>query len=173
MTENMLVKLNHVVGCHLLTFLDGIDAINFIEAVNDSEQFLLIAKTVDYHFIEAITNFCRRQPISLSVAPFEHNLMEDEISDEQFPNVSRRYSCFIKPLERPYVHPCFAVEGLVKLCPLYQTSLFKCYSRLIPYNNAQYDATFDLLNYELYIHSIGSRRILNDHEKKLFHGKNR
>jgi len=39
MTERPVVELNQDVGCHLLRFLDGIDATNFIEAVNDSRQF--------------------------------------------------------------------------------------------------------------------------------------
>ncbi len=39
MITSTIVELNQDIGCHILTFLDGIDATNFIEAVNNSEQF--------------------------------------------------------------------------------------------------------------------------------------
>jgi hypothetical protein len=45
-----VIELNQLVGYHLLTFIDGADATNFIEAVNDSKQFWSIAKTLDHHF---------------------------------------------------------------------------------------------------------------------------
>ena len=171
MTERTVVELNQDVGCHLLKFLEGIDATNFIEAVNDSPQFWSIAKTSDYHFIEMIKGFCGHQRILLPRALFENFTDECEIDDERLMVVSKRYSDVIEPSERLYIHPCFSTEGFTKLCEVYKTSLFSCYSRLLPFNNVFYNADFGLLDYEWYSHTIGSDRMLNDHEKSLFKGK--
>jgi hypothetical protein len=171
MSKDTVVELNQVVGCHLLTFLDGLDAANFIEAVNDSKQFWSIAKTLDHHFIELIKTFCGHQRIILPRALFESYADDCEIDDEQLIVVSRCYSSVIEPSERLYIHPCFSIEGFSKLCEVYRTSLFKCYSRLLPFNTIWYNADFGLLNYESYAHTVGSGRMLNDHEKNLFNGK--
>jgi hypothetical protein len=173
MTENTVVELNQDVGCYLLRFIDGIDAVNFIEAVNDSRQFSSIAKTTDHHFIEMIKVFCDHQRILLPRALFEDFTNEYGIDDEQLIVVSKRYSDVIEPSQRLYIHPCFSTEGFTKLCEVYKTSLFSCYSRLLPLNTVcfNYNADFGLLNYEWYGHTIGSGRMLNDHEKNLFKGK--
>jgi hypothetical protein len=170
MTENKVVELNKDVGCHLLKFLDGIDATNFIEAVNNSEKFCSIAKTLDHHFIEMIKVFCGHQRILLPRELFEDFTNEYEIDDERLIVVSKRYSDVMEPSERLYIHPCFSIEGFAKLCEVYKTSLFKCYSRLLPLNTVCYNADFGLLNYEWYGHTIGSERMLNDYETKLFKG---
>jgi len=173
LTENTVVELNQDVGCYLLRFIDGIDAINFIEAVNDSRQFRSIAKTSDYHFIQMIKVFCGHSRILLPRAPFEDFTNEYEIDDEQLILLSKRYSDTIEPSIRLYIHPCFSTEGFTKLCEVYQTSLFSCYSRLLPLNTVcyNYNADFGLLDYEWYGHTIGAERLLNDYEKTLFRGK--
>jgi len=173
MSKNTVVQLNGVVGCHLLKFLDGIDATNFIEAVDNSEQFGSIAKTFDYHFIRLISVFCDYRRILLPRALFESFMVESEIDDERLVVVSTRYSSFIRPSERLYIHPCFSLEGFSKLCEVYKTSLFKCYCRLLPLNTVcyNYNADFGLLDYEWYGHTVGRKRILNDHENKLFKGR--
>jgi len=66
-----VVALNQVFEYHLLTFLEGIDAVNFIEALNGSKQFLLIAKTIDHHFIEIIKIFDDHQRIISSHIPVD------------------------------------------------------------------------------------------------------
>ena len=172
MSKNAIVELNQDVGCHLLTFLDGIDATNFIEAVSNSKQFGSIVKTSDYHFIELIKVFCGHQRILLSRALFERFTDECEIDDERLIVVSKRYSSVMEPSERLYIHPCFSIQGFSKLCQAYKTSLFKCYCRLLPLNTVCYSADFGLLDYEWYGHTIGSERMLNDHEKNLFKGNN-
>jgi hypothetical protein len=171
MTENTVVELNQDVGCYLLRFIDGIDAVNFIEAVNDTQQFWSIAKTSNHHFIEMIKVFYGHQRILLPRALFEDFTNEYEIDDEQLIVVSKRYSDVIEPSERLYIHPCFSTEGFNKLCKVYKTFLFSCYSRLLPLNTVYYNADFGLLDYEWYGHTIGSERMLNDHEKNLFKGK--
>lgn len=171
MSKSASIELNEVVGCHLLKFLDGIDVINFIEAVDGSEQFGSIAKTFDYHFITLISVFRSYQRILLPRTLFEYFMNESEIDEERLVVVSTRYSFVIQPSERLYIHPCFSLEGFSKLCEVYKTSLFKCYCRLLPLNTVWYEADFGLLSYEWYGHTIGLERMLNDHEKKLFKGK--
>ncbi len=97
MMKNTVVELNQEVGCYLLRFIDGIDAVNFIEAVNDSRQFWSVAKTSDYHFIQNIKAFCGRPKILLPRALFEDFTNEYEIDDEQFMVASNRYSDVIEP----------------------------------------------------------------------------
>lgn len=175
MMRNRIVELNPDIGCYLLRFIDGIDAVNFIEAANDSRQFWSIAKTSDYHFIEIIKAFCGHHRILLPRALFLDFTDEYEIDDEQLVLISKRYrySKTIEPSERLFIHPCFSTEGFTKLCEVYKTSLFSCYCRLLPLNTIyyNYDANFGLLDYEWYGQTIGSKRLLNDHEKYLFKGK--
>lgn len=171
MTENTIVELNQLIGCHILSFLDEIDATNFIEAVNESTQFRSIAKTSDYHFIELIKIFCGHQRIILPRTMFENNIDDCQIDNEQLIMFSTRYSSVIQPSERLYIHPCFSIEGFSKLCEVYQTFLFRCYCRLLPFNTFGYDADFGLLNYDSYGHTIGAKRLLNDHERNLFRSK--
>lgn len=171
MSKNTAVKLNEVVGCHLLKFLNGIDAANFVEAADGSEQFGSIAKTLDHHFIRLFSVFYDYQRILLPRALFECFMGENEIDDERLVVVPTRYSSVIQPSERLYIHPCFSIESFSKLCEVYRTSLFKCYCRLLPLNTFCYYADFGLLDYEWYGRTIGLKRILNDHERKLFKGK--
>ncbi|CAF1446029.1 unnamed protein product [Adineta ricciae] len=168
MSRNTIVELNQDIGCYLLRFIDGLDAITFIEAVNNTNQFWSIAKTLDHHFIELIKGFCDHQRILLPRALFESFTEDYEIDDARLRLVPKHYSDVIEPSERLYIYPAFSTGGFAKLCEVYKTSLFECYSRLVPLNNVWYSADFGLLNYELYIHTIGSERLLNDHEKKLF-----
>ena len=169
--KNIVVELNEAVGCHLLKFLNGIDATNFTEVVDGSEQFGSIAKTSDYHFIRSISVFRNYPKILLSRALFECFTDESEIDDDRLIVISTRYSSFIQPTERMYIYPCFSLAGFSQLCEVYQTPFFKCYCRLLPLNTVWYDAGFGLLDYEWYGHTVGLERKLNDHEKKLFKGK--
>lgn len=173
MTDHTVVELNRDIGYYLLMFLDGIDATNFIEAVNNSQQFWSIAKTSDYHFIELIKSFCGHPRIPLSTyAVLGDFTNEYEIDDEQLTVVSTRYSDVTEPSERLFIHPCFSIEGFATLCRVYKTSLFKCYCRLLPLNTVCYNADFGLLNYEWYGDTVGAERLMNDHEKKMFKGNN-
>ncbi len=49
MIGNAVIPLPEVIGCHLLTYLYGTDAINFVEAINNTDQFGSIAQTSDHH----------------------------------------------------------------------------------------------------------------------------
>ena len=171
MAGKSAVELNQLVGTHLLSLLEGIDAINFIEAVNDSKQFWCIAKSLDQHFMKLISKFQGQQRILLPGAFFESYTGELEIDEDNLVAISKGYSWVREPRERLYIHPSFSVQGFAKLCHVYKSSLFKCYSRLIPFNTTWYGADFGLLNYESYGHTIGSKRILNDHELNIFKSK--
>jgi len=172
MTRDTFVPLlSQLIGRQLLNFLDGIDAINFIEAVNNSEQFWSLADTSDYTFLKSINMFCGKNRINLCPTFFEYYQDDCDIDEHQCVLIPKKYSKFIQPSIRLFAHPCFSVDGFRKLSKLYKTPLFQCYSRLLPFNTVKYCADFDLFNYELYSSTIGSSRFLNEHEKKLFKGK--
>lgn len=170
MEKNSVIELNPDIGRYLTRFLDGMDVINFVETVNNSEQFYSIANTLDHHFIQIITTFRDQKPIWLLYTHSESSTDICDIDDERQLFVKKYYSFFKEPVDRYFVYPCFSTEGFSKLCQTYRTSLFKCYSRLLSFNSCCYSPTFELLDYELYAHTIGSERILNDHEKTLFNG---
>jgi len=144
-----------------------------MQAVNDSQQFWSIARTSNHYFIKQIKTLRSHQRIFLSRVSFDDFMNESEIDDEQLIVVSKSYSNVVKSSIRLYVHSCFAVSGFAKLCEVYRTPLFSCYSQLLLLNTVCYDysADLDLLGYQWYWHTIGSERILNDHEKFLFRGE--
>jgi hypothetical protein len=168
MMENIVVSLNQDIGRHLLTFLDGTNATNFVEAVNSSEPFRSIAETSDHSFYKLAKTFCGHGRISLCRTFFERYQDDWDIDENQLVFISKRYSTVIQPSLRLFVHPLFSVEGFRKLSRLYKTSLFECYSRLLPINSITYCADFGLLDYKSYSRTIGSSRMLNNHEKNLF-----
>ena len=171
MSTNKIIQCGEYIGYRLLKFLDGVDAINFIEAVDSSEQFGSIAQVFDDHFITLISRFCNYQRIRLPDIVWHYYRDVGEIDEENFCVIPVRYSFFIQPSERLYIHPCFSLEGFLKLCEMYKTPLFKCYSRLLSLNSVYYNADFGLLDYEWYSQTIGLKRTLNDHEKNLFKSK--
>ncbi|CAF0877870.1 unnamed protein product [Adineta ricciae] len=168
MSTNKIIQCGEFVAYNLLRFLDGVDAINFIEAVDSSEQFGSIAEVFDHRFIILISTFCNHQRIRLPDIVWHYYRDVGEIDEENFCVIPERYSFFIQPSERLYIHPCFSLEGFLKLCEVYQTPLFKCYSRLLSWNSVYYNAGFALLDYEWYSQTVGSKRTLNGHEKSLF-----
>jgi hypothetical protein len=171
MGENAVVSLNQDIGRHLLTFLDGTNATNFLEAVNNSKQFWSIAPTSDHSFWQSLTMLYGHKRVLLCRTWFQRYQDEYDIDENHLVLISKRYSFVIQPSLRLFVHPSFSVEGFQKLAVVYKTPLFECYSRLLPFNTFAYCADYGLLKYESYRHTIGSGRILNDHEKKLFKGR--
>ena len=174
MTEigNKIVQLNRDVGCHLVNFLEGIDAANFLEAVNNSEQFNSIATTSDLVFRQLMNEIFRHsQRVELPRTLYECYLEDCEVIDGKLVWSERQNSSFIQPRQRLFVHSCFTINGFGLLCRAYRTSLFQCYSRLLPFNTDLYYADFGLLDYELYNRTITLERDLNDYEQKLFKSK--
>jgi hypothetical protein len=115
MAQNRAVELNQVVGSHLLSFLEEVDATNFIEAVNNSRQFWCIAKSLDQHFIKLINTFLGQQRILLPRALFESYTGELQIDEENLIVFSKRYSWVRQPCERLYIHPSFSFQGFASL----------------------------------------------------------
>ena len=122
--ENTVVELKHDIGCYLLRFLEGIDATNFIEAVNNTRQFSSIAKTSDYHFMQIIKMFSDHPRVLLPRELVEDFGNECEADDKQHTIVAKHYSDKIEPSRRIYIHPCFSTEGFTKFCEAYDSSLF-------------------------------------------------
>ena len=170
-TGNKVVQLNQDIGYYLLNFLDGVDACNFLEVVNQSSQFRSIATTSDHTFRALITMFWGHHRILLSRETYGKYLHDCKVVDDKLVFIENRNSSFIQPLQRLFVYRCFSIEGFNKLCKAYRTSLFQCYSRLLPFNTDLYSADFGLLDYELYNETIGLKRDLNDYERKLFRSK--
>ncbi|CAF0919486.1 unnamed protein product [Adineta ricciae] len=170
MSKNTIVRCDEVVGGRLLKFLDALDTISFIEAVDGSELFGSIAELPDHHFIRLIRTFTNYERIMLPHTLWDYCRNNSEIDEERLCIVPTRYSFFTQPSERLYIHACFGLEGFSKLCEAYRTSLFQCYCRLLPLNTAYYNADFGLLDYEWFSQTIGLKRALNGHEKNLFRG---
>lgn len=171
-TEEKIVLLNPVVGCHLLNFLEGIDAANFLETVNTSDQFHSIAPTSDHIFRQLINETFRNgQRIAAPRASYERYLDYGEIIDDKLAWLKDQNFPYIEPRQRLFVYSCFSVMGFEILCKAYRTSLFQCYSRLLPYNTEFYCADFGLLDYELFNRTITLQRDLNNYEQRLFKSK--
>jgi hypothetical protein len=171
-SENKIIQLYPDIGYHLLNFLDGIDVCNFIEVVNDSNQFSSIATATDCNFRNLIQKiFCYGQKTLLPKETFENYLDDCEVVDDRLIWIENRNSSFIQPRQRLFVYRCFSIEGFGKLCRVYRTPLFECYSRLLSFNTDLYCADFGLVDYALYMSTIVLERELNDHERKLFKSK--
>lgn len=170
--EKKIVQLNPDVGCHLVNFLEGLDASNFLETVSTSDQFYSIATTSDQVFRRLINETFRHgQKVALSRTLYEHHLDYCEIVDDKLVLSAKLDSPLMQPRQRLFIHSCFTVEGFGLLCRAYRTSLFQCYSRLLPFNTDFYYADFGLLDYELYNRTITLERHLSDYEHKLFKSK--
>ena len=171
MSKEPIVPLNQVIGHHLLSFLEGIDAVNFLAAVDDSEQFGSTAQTSDYAFLQSIKVFRGHGKLFLCRALFEIYQDNYDLDENRWVLVPKHYSPFMQPRVRLFVHPCFSVDGFRILTKCYKTPLFECYCRLLSFNTAIYGADFGLLNYESHIHTALPARTLNNHENKLFKSK--
>lgn len=166
------VQLNPDVGLRLLNFLEGTDASNFLETVNNSDQFYSIATTFDKVFRRLMNETFRHgRRVPLPRMSYEHHMDHSEIVDDKLVLSAKLDSPLMQPRQRLFVHSCFTVEGFGLLCRAYRTSLFQCYCRLVPFNTDFYYANFGLLDYELYNRTITLARDLNDYEQKLFKSK--
>ncbi|CAF2057501.1 unnamed protein product, partial [Rotaria magnacalcarata] len=162
-------QLNPVVGCHLLCFLDGLDASNFLEVVNNTNQFYSIAPTSDQIFRQLMQMFCCKQRVLVPRELYEFYSDDFEVMDDRLVVSYGDFdTSLIRSIQRVFVHPCFSIEGFGKLCKAYRTAAFQCYSRLIPFNTDFYCADFGLIDYELYHQTIGLERDLNTYENKFF-----
>ncbi|CAF1251657.1 unnamed protein product [Adineta ricciae] len=143
------MALNNLIMDHLLTFLDQIDVINFIEAININEEwYSLRIRICQSHF-----------------ACYEDS---HDIDETKLVLVSKRYSDVALPELRLFIYPCFTVDAFRKLARFYNVPLFKCFVRLLPFNTIQYCADFGLIDVISFNQTTSSGRTLNEHERKLF-----
>lgn len=167
-----LPELNPVIGVHILKFLKGIDASNFLEVVNDCGQFLSIASTSDQLFLAIIEKWSGFHKVLLAPDVYEQYLDECEVINDKLVPFEKHNLLVIQPIQRLFLYSCFTVEGFEALSQTYRTPLFQCYSRLLSFNTDFSIAEFGLIDYELYTNTLGTPRDLNVHEKKLFKSEN-
>ena len=170
-TSTHSVALNIDVGHHILAHLTSTDATNFLETVNENSQFQSIAVSSDQIFCHLVKQTGGSERIPMPRQKYEHCLVECEIIDDRLVPLEHRYSTRAQPLQRLYVHRCFSIDGFAKLSKTYRTPLFRCYSRLLPFNGVWHNADFGLVDYELYYGTMCSRRALNMFERSLFKRK--
>ena len=163
------VLLNQDVGYLLMKHLNGLNVINFMEAVNGSDQFSTIEITEEQIFFALFAKLMQKEKIKVEVPYLHYYLDTCSVDDEGYlcPN---RYCQGAPPSLRLFIHPTFTVEAFEHLCLTYKTPSFQCYSRLLPLNTYTYVGNSILIDYFQYKHMIGGTRELNEHETSLFKG---
>lgn len=163
------VALNQDIGYLLLRFLDGLNAINFMQAVDGSEQFRTIQITEERIFSKLFAQLVKRERTRVSV-PYLHLYLDTCSIDEDGYLSPDRYDHGAPPTMRLFIHPAFTSEAFKQVCCTYKTPSFPCYARLLPLNTHSYAGTLILADYFLHKQSIGQSRQLNVHERGLFKG---
>ena len=161
------VALNQDIGYLLLGFLDGLNAINFMDAVDGSEQFRTIQITEERIFTKLFTQFAKKERIRVSV-PYLHLYLDTCSIDDDGYLCPDRYDHGAPPVMRLFIHPMFTLEAFKHVCCTYRTPSFQCYARLLPLNTHSYAGNLILADYFLHKHSVGQSRQLNVHERGLF-----
>ena len=166
-----MITLNRDIGYLLINYLGGSDAINFLEAVNGSEQFQTIEATEEWFFYKIFMKFDNKEKMRIDVPYLDRYLDTSFVNEESYlcPKV---YHCGEPPTLRLFIHPTFTVEVLKHFCCTYKTSSFQCYTRLLPFNTHSYAGNLMLVDYFKYKDSIGVTHSLNVHERSLFEGTN-
>ncbi|CAF4615041.1 unnamed protein product, partial [Rotaria magnacalcarata] len=93
-------ELNPDIGLHLVNFLNGIDASNFLEVVNNCSQFLSIATASDRLFIEIMKKFDGRTRILLPAEIYGNYLQDCEILDDKLVPFENHNPSVIQPVQR-------------------------------------------------------------------------
>ena len=164
-----MIPLNPDIGYLLIKYLGGCDAINFLEAVNGSEQFQTIETTEEWFFYKIFMKFDNKEKTRIDVPYLAKYLNTSFVNEESYlcPNI---YHSGEPPTLRLFIHPTFTVEAFKHFCCTYKTSSFQCYKRLSPFNTHSYADNLMLVDYFKYKDSIGVTRSLSDHERSLFKG---
>ncbi|CAF1071091.1 unnamed protein product [Adineta ricciae] len=162
------MSLNHVTANRLLTFINGVDVINFIEAMNISKVLCSLAPTSDRAFRESIKRLSGHKRILIDRTNFNRYEGDYDFDENKLVLVSKRYSDVAQPEFRLFIHPCFSIDAFRQLAKFYNAALFKCFVRLLPLNTKQYCADFGLVSFISFNRTISLGRMLNEHEKKLF-----
>ncbi|CAF1131141.1 unnamed protein product [Adineta ricciae] len=166
-THEKIVVLNRDVRYMLINKLKGLDAINFMEAVNRSEQFGVIEINEDHFFNVVFMKISKNKTIKIKM-PYHFACLDSLYIDDQGYLYTQKYCQEECPPIRIFIHPTFTVDAFEMLCFTYKTEAFRCHSRLLPFNCHPYVGNLILVDYFNYKDSIGSVRELNKHEKYLF-----
>ena len=119
-----VLQLNSVIGIHLLRFLKGIDASNFLEVVNDRDRFVAVASRSDQLFLTITKKFHGLQKRLLAPEVYEQYLDGCEVIDDKLVPLESNNLLVVQPIQRLFVYSCFSVEGFETLSRAYQTPLF-------------------------------------------------
>jgi hypothetical protein len=152
------------IGQLLIACLDGLDVINFIEAVNGSEHFQTLDINEEWFFYKIFMKFNR------TVVPYLHLYLDTCSIDEEGYLRPEKYHQGEPPTLRMFIHPTFTNEAFKQLCRACMTSSFQCYTRLLPFNTHSDVGNLMLIDYFQYKDSFGCNRELNAHEQSLFKG---
>jgi len=168
-SNKKVVALNQDIGYLLIKYLDGLNVINFMEAVNGSEEFQTIEITEERIFYKMFIKLMKEEKIKITV-PYLHFYLDTCFIDVEEYLCPEQYYRGEPPVLRLFIHPTFTVEAFQYLCCTYKTSSFQCYTRLLPFNTHTYVGSLILVDYFNYKNLIGYTRELNTHERNLFKG---
>ncbi|CAF0869286.1 unnamed protein product [Adineta steineri] len=159
-------SLHPYVGYLLVNYLKGLDVINYMEAVNGSEQLPTIVIS-EFEFYEIFMELIKKENVTITMPYLDFYLEECSFTSMGYlyPN---HYHHEHAPVMRSFIHCTFTVEALEKLCCAYKNPSFQCYSRLLTFNSQSYAGNLILLDYFNYKYSTGPSRELNVYEQSLF-----
>ncbi|CAF1583189.1 unnamed protein product, partial [Adineta steineri] len=161
-----IVSLNQHIGLLLVDYLQGLDVINYIEAVNGSVQFqnIVVSK---HKFYRIFMELVKKENVTVTMPYLDFYLEECSFTTMGYlyPN---HYHHEHAPVMRSFIHSTFTVKALEKLCCTYKHPSFQCYSRLLQFNSQSYAGNLIVLDYFNYKYSTGPSRELNVHEQSLF-----
>jgi hypothetical protein len=164
-----IIANNQCIGYLLIKYLDGLNVINFMEAVNGSEEFQTFEITREKIFYKIFMSLMKDEKIKIDV-PYLHFYLDTCFIDEEGYVCPKEYHRGEPPMLRLFIHPTFTVEAFKYFCCTYKTASFQCYSRLLPLNTHTYAGDLIVVDYFTYKHSLGCTRELNVYEESLFKG---
>ncbi len=170
--DAQMVTLNQDIGYMLVKYLKGLDVINFMEAVNGSEQFNTIEISEDRLFHKIFVQEVKKEKIKVNIPYLDFYLDTCFINEDGY-LYPEQYHQGEAPVLRLFIHPTFTVEAFENFCCTYKTPSFQCYSRLLPFNTHVHAGDLILVDYFNYEHMLGGTRELNIHERSLFKGRMR
>lgn len=168
-SNEKLVELNQDIGYLLMKYLNGLDVINFMEAINGSKQFGTIEVTEEDVFRKIFMKTLNKEKIQLNIPYLDFYLDHCSIDNQGY-LYPTQYHQGEAPVLRTFIHPAFSMDAFKNLCCTYKTASFQCYSRLLPFNTHTYVGYLFLVDYFNTKHLIGCERELNVHERSLFKG---
>ncbi|CAF1324997.1 unnamed protein product [Adineta steineri] len=165
-----IVPLCQDIGYTLIKYLNGLNVINFIEAINDSDQFYAIEIISEKAFYKKFTKLMKKEKVKVDV-PYVYCYLDTwSIDDEGYVRPTEQFYQSGAPILRLFVHSTFTDDAFEHICSTYKTSSFQCYTRLIPLNIHTYVGNSTLVDFFSYKNSNGYNRELNVYKRNLFKG---